>query len=119
MSEPTWTCPFCGSRHDGENPFEAAEEPMAWVADDDRPSPYKLYEETGGGDAYRVAMLENGYVYPSPPWARKTSDKRVIQCGLVHEFNWSEWKTYRENGRAYEGRWCKTCATTQAREVTL
>lgn len=82
------------------------------------PSPHKLYEQTGGGDAYRVAMMEHGYVVPTPPWERKAEPEsgRMLQCGNLHPFNWSEWSEY-QCGRRYEGRWCRTCATTQAREV--
>ena len=80
-------------------------------------SPHKLYEQTGGGDAYRVAMLDHGYVEPVSPWRRKPpGDKRVLQCGLTHEFNWSEWRVYNDAGREFEGRYCRTCATTQVRE---
>lgn len=81
----------------------------------DRPAPNVLYQQTGGGDAYRVAMLEHGHTWPTPPWTRKLLGKRVIQCGLTHEENWSEWLTYREGGRQFEGRWCRTCSTTQVR----
>lgn len=81
------------------------------------PSPYKLYKQTGGGDAYRVAMLEHGYVAPASPSMCKQLGKRVMQCGLVHDLNWSEWRRY---GNAkdgfYEGRWCRTCGTTQVRQ---
>lgn len=112
-----WTCPFCGSQHDGESPFDDALDPFAFVGDDERPAPHVLYQQTGGGDAYRVAMLEHGYVLPSPPWRRKGPGKTLLPCGLVHEFNWSEWRTFRDGGRMYEGRWCQTCALTQVREM--
>jgi hypothetical protein len=82
-----------------------------------KPSPAELHKQTGGGDAYRVAMLNHGHVYPTAPWTHKTSDKRVIQCGLTHEQNWSEWQEFRDDDRVYEGRWCRTCATTQARRL--
>jgi hypothetical protein len=79
------------------------------------PSPSVLYERTGGGDAYRVAMLEHGHIQPVAPWNLKTPGKRAMQCGLVHEFNWSEWRIYEDAGRQFEGRYCRTCGTTQVR----
>lgn len=81
------------------------------------PSPTLLYKRTGGGAAYRVAMLEHGYVDPTPPGPHRDSGKRVLQCGLVHEFDWSEWRRYRVGGYEFEGRFCRTCATTQVREI--
>lgn len=82
-------------------------------------SPHELYEQTGGGDAYRVAMLEHGYVEPTAPWRRKPEpgSGRALQCGLTHEFNWSEWRVYEDGGRRFLGRFCRTCSTTQAREA--
>ena len=81
-------------------------------------TPYALYQQTGGGDAYRVAMMEHGYVIPTAPWERKSPGKRVMQCGLVHEENWSEWRRFgNETEGFYEGRWCRTCGMTQALEV--
>lgn len=82
------------------------------------PSPAQLHKQTGGGDAYRVAMLEHGYIYPLSPWMRKPPGSgRAIQCGLTHEPNWSPWQRFNDAGRDYEGRWCRTCATTQARAI--
>lgn len=82
------------------------------------PSPAELHKQTGGGDAYRVAMLDHGYVIPTAPWRRKESGKRVIQCGLTHDFDWTEWQRFNDGPLMYEARWCRTCATTQARELT-
>jgi hypothetical protein len=62
-------------------------------------------------------MLEHGYTFPTAPWQRKASGKRVLQCGLTHEFNWSSWQTFNDGPLQYEARWCRTCATTQAREL--
>lgn len=81
------------------------------------PSPAELHAQTGGGDAYRVAMLEYGHVEPTPPGEHRNRGKGVLQCGLTHDFNWSPWRRYRIGGYEFEGRWCRTCATTQAREV--
>jgi hypothetical protein len=84
------------------------------------PSPAELYKQTGGGDAYRVAMLDHGYLIPTSPWERKPPGKRVLQCGLTHDLNWTEWQRFSigENTKLeYEARWCRTCATTQAREL--
>lgn len=89
---------------------------MGGSASTPTPKPHELHEQTGGGDAYRVAMLEHGWTVPTAPWARKPLGKRALQCGLTHEQNWSEWKVFSDGGREYEGRWCRTCATTQARE---
>lgn len=82
------------------------------------PEPYELYEQTGGGDAYRVAMLEHGHIAPTVPSRRKPPGKRVMQCGLTHEFNWSEWRRYGNASEGfYEGRWCRTCSTSQVRAL--
>ena len=80
------------------------------------PTPYELYKQTGGGDAYRVAMLEHGHIAPADPRRLRPPGKRVMQCGLTHEQNWSEWRTYGNDTEGfYEGRWCRTCAHPQFR----
>ena len=81
-------------------------------------APHELFAKHGATDAYRVAMLEHGHIYPLSPWMRTPpGGKQVTQCGLTHEYNWSEWRRFNDAGREYEARWCRTCATTQAREV--
>jgi hypothetical protein len=57
MSE--WKCPFCGSTHDGDSPFEDASEP-SWP--EGQPAPHELYAQTGWGEPYRRAMIKHGYV---------------------------------------------------------
>lgn len=82
------------------------------------PGPSKLHAQTGGGDAYRVAMLEHGYVLPLAPWARRAPGSKTIKpCGLTHDNNWSPWFLYIEGDRQFVGRWCRTCALTEAWEA--
>jgi hypothetical protein len=82
------------------------------------PSPYELFEQTGGGDAYRVAMLEHGHVAPISPQQQKKPGKRIQICGLLHQSDWSEWRRYGNATEGfYEGRWCRTCSHTQARAL--
>jgi hypothetical protein len=63
-------------------------------------------------------MLEHGYVIPTAPWQQKAPGKSLLQCGLTHDFNWTEWRRFSDGPLMYEARWCRTCATTQARELT-
>lgn len=84
------------------------------------PSPYELYKQTGGGDAYRVEMLEHGHIQPIAPWdlhLLKHTGKRVSTCGLTHDPDWSEWRRIEDAGRWFEGRWCRVCARTNVREL--
>ena len=83
-------------------------------------SPYELYAQTGGGDAYRVAMLEHGYVIPNSPKlqlavAEKLPGKRVRVCGLTHKPERSEWRDYEDEYGPYQGRWCVVCAQVDTR----
>lgn len=85
-------------------------------------SPYQLYKETGGGDAYRVSMLEHGYIIPSsPPLQLKTvhllpkpPGKRLQPCGNLHMADWSEWHDYEDQYGPYRARWCRICARVDA-----
>lgn len=86
------------------------------------PDPYTLYQQTGGGDAYRVAMLEHGHIRPIAPWdhvslenKRRNQGKRADPCGLLHEPDWSDWRVYEEGGKVFGGRWCRVCARTNVR----
>lgn len=90
----------------------------AYIAGKDGPSPSSLHAQAeGSADKYRVLMFEQGYLLPTPPWERAESDKRVRQCGLIHEFTWSPWFLYWHAGRKFVARWCQTCATNEAWEV--
>lgn len=56
----TERCPLCGGS--GELPLGEAVEVGDVLARPDAPSPSLLYAQTGGGDAYRRAMVRYGYV---------------------------------------------------------
>lgn len=88
------------------------------MTDARRPTPYELYEQTGGGDAYRVALLEHGHLAPVEPSRLKPLGKRIQPCGLLHRPDWSEWRTYGNGTEGfYEGRWCRVCSHTQTLET--
>lgn len=86
-----------------------------------KPSPSALHEQTGGGAAYIVAMLEHGYVIPTSLEAqranplRKESGKRAEPCGLTHEPQWSGYRGYQDEFGPYEARWCQVCARVDAK----
>ncbi len=87
------------------------------------PHPHELYEQTGGGIPYRLAMLEHGYVVPSSPESRrrnallKQPGKRAEPCGLTHETEWSEWRDYEDEFGPYQGRWCVVCCRADSRQM--